>query len=221
MRPHVFINIAASIDGRISDERRKQIRISCEEDMLRVDKLRAESDAIMVGIGTVLADNPKLTVRNTALKEERTRTGKAPNPIRVVVDSRARTPPNANVLSKEAKTLIAVSESADKVKLASLKNRAEVFIAGKNRVDLRTLLEHLYSLGVRRLMVEGGARLNYGLISEGLVDEIMIYYGGIIIADGPAIVDGPSFKPPVPVELSEVKQLGKGVLAIWKCTNKL
>jgi len=221
MRPHVLINVAASVDGKISDESRRQIRISCKEDMERVDRLRAESDAIMVGIGTVLADDPKLTVKSKALREERSRAGRTPNPLRVVVDSKARLPLDAKVLDGEAETLVAVSESADREKLNSLKKKAETFVAGKDKVDLRALLEYLYSLGVKRLMVEGGARLNHALISERLVDEIIVYYGNMIIGDGPTIADGTSFKPPVSLELVEIKKLGKGVLAVWKCIGKL
>ncbi|AEA46941.1 2,5-diamino-6-(ribosylamino)-4(3H)-pyrimidinone 5'-phosphate reductase [Archaeoglobus veneficus] len=216
MRPHVFINVAASADGRISDESRRQIRISCEEDMQRVDRLRAESDAIVVGIGTVLSDDPRLTVKSQALREERVKNGRTPNPLRVVVDSRARTPLNARVLDGEAETLVAVSDLADEERVAALREKASVFVAGQEKVDLRALMEYLYSIGVRRVMVEGGARLNHSLIAEGLVDEIMVYYGGMIIGNGPCIADGPSFKPPVPLELVRVSRLGSGVLAVWK-----
>ncbi len=100
MRPFVFINIAMSADGKISTRERRQVRISGNEDFSRVDQIKAESDAIMVGIGTVIADNPSLTVKSSELRAGRRAAGKDENPIRVVVDSAARTPLDADILHK-------------------------------------------------------------------------------------------------------------------------
>jgi len=97
-RPFVFINAAMSADGKISAVKRTQTRISGTEDFERVDALRAGSDAIMVGIGTVLADNPSLKVKSEERREERKRAGKDENPWRIVVDSTARTPVDAERL---------------------------------------------------------------------------------------------------------------------------
>ncbi len=217
-RPYVFINSAMSLDGKISNDRREQVRISTPEDFKVVDELRAGSDAVMVGIGTVLSDDPKLTVKSEELRKRRVRLGKPENPLRVVVDSRARTPLNSKVLNGPAKTLIAVAEEADRSRIEELRKRAEVFIAGKGRVDLRALLEHLYSSGVRRLMVEGGSELNYSLIKLGLVDEIRVFYSGIVIAgkSAPTLVSGSSFATPLRVRLKSVEVLGNGVAVVWE-----
>ena len=220
-RPFVFINVAASADGKISDESRRQVRISCKADLKRVDMLRATSDAVMVGIGTVLSDNPKLTVKAGDLMALRMKRGKNRQPLRVVVDSRCRVPPDAEVLSGEAETLIAVSHAADeeKVKLVAEKENVEVVRFGKERVDLPALVEYLkVKKGVDRLMVEGGATLNHAMLREGLVDEISIYYGSMIIGGklSPTIVDGESFETPLKLELVECRQLGEGVLTRWR-----
>jgi len=175
MRPFVFINAAMSLDGKISNEKREKVRISSKEDFEIVDRLRAESDAVMVGIGTVLSDNPKLTVKSEKLREERMKKGKQPNPIRVVVDSKARTPLSSRILNDEAKTIIAVSKIADRERVEKLREKAEVVVFGKDKVDLRALLEYLYSKGVRKLMVEGGSEINHSLIKEGLIDEIRVF----------------------------------------------
>ncbi|MGZ5562829.1 MAG: dihydrofolate reductase family protein, partial [Halobacteriota archaeon] len=97
MRPFVIINSAMSADGKISTVARKQVRISGKEDMQRVDALKANTDAVMVGIGTVLADDPKLTIKSDILKRERVAKGRTKNPLRIVVDSNARTPSTAAI----------------------------------------------------------------------------------------------------------------------------
>ncbi len=222
MKPFVFINVASSVDGKISDESRRQLRISCEEDFRRVDELRAESDAVMVGIGTVLADDPRLTVKSEELRRWRVKRGLPENPIRVVVDSRCRIPPNARVLGGEAETIVAVSRVADRNRIERLRERAEVVVLGENRVDLVALMRYLHERGIRRVMVEGGATLNYGLLKEGLVDEIYVYYGNMIIggAKAPTVVDGTSFDPPVELELISVERVGRGVLTKWRVVSR-
>ncbi len=214
-KPFVFINVAASLDGRITDWRRRQIRISCDEDMQRVDKLRAESDAILVGIGTVLSDNPSLTVKSRELRENRVKEGKSQNPLRVILDSKARMPLNAKVLSKDAETLIAVSRIAEREKVEELKKRAEVAILGEDRVDLRLLMDYLWRKGVRKLMVEGGGRVISSFLKERLVDQIFVYTGGVVFGEGVSIAEG-KISPHVKLELLEVRKLGRGVLTRWR-----
>jgi len=211
----VFINVAASVDGRITDWSRRQVRISCEEDMKRVDSLRAESDAILVGIGTVLADNPSLTVKSEELREKRIKAGKTPNPLRVILDSKARTPVNARVLSGNAETLIAVSERAEGKRVERLKEKAEVVVAGRDRVDLRLLIDHLEKRGVEKLMVEGGGRVISSFLRERIADYLYVYTGGIVFGEGVSLAEG-MLNPHVKLELLDVRRLGKGVLSKWR-----
>ncbi|AGK60784.1 2,5-diamino-6-(5-phosphoribosylamino)pyrimidin-4(3H)-one reductase [Archaeoglobus sulfaticallidus PM70-1] len=217
MKPFVFVNIASSIDGKISDESRKQVRISCREDFQRVDRLRAFSDAIMVGIGTVLSDDPSLTVKDERLRYERVQAGKDENPIRVVVDSRLRIPLNAKILDDRARTIVATTEKGlERVKL--IEERAEVVVFGREKVDLRLLCEYLYKIGVRRLMVEGGGTLINSLLREKMIDEFNIYYGNMIIGgrNSPTVVDGESFADPVRLELISCQKLGEGIFTRWR-----
>ncbi|MFP3945944.1 MAG: 2,5-diamino-6-(ribosylamino)-4(3H)-pyrimidinone 5'-phosphate reductase [Archaeoglobaceae archaeon] len=217
MRPFTFINVAASADGKISDQKKRQIKISCEEDAERVDRLRASSDAIMVGIGTVLSDNPRLTVKNESLRSQRVADGKPSNPIRVVVDSRCRVPQTSHVLNDDARTILAVSEKAEKTRVEEISEMAEVIITGKERVNLSALSTRLFEIGIGKLMVEGGGTLNHSMLSEGLVDEIIVYYGNMIIGSGPSPVEGNSFDPPLRLELSEMEKIGNGVFVRWRC----
>jgi len=221
MRPFVFINSAMSADGKISTILRKQVRISGQNDLRRVDTLRAHSDAVMVGIGTILADNPKLTVKSEALTTMRTQQGKPSDPLRVVVDSNARTPLNASVLG--ARALIAVSQKAPQQTVQTLSKKAEVFVAGEDVVDLVALLSNLKQRGVESLMVEGGARLNFALLDLGLVDEIYTYVGNIVIGgnNAPTLVDGAGFIANfLMLDLRGLSRMDDGFLVRWRVKGR-
>lgn len=222
MRPFVFINSAMSADGKISTTLRKQVRISGQNDIARVDTLRAHSDAVMVGIGTILADDPKLNIKSEALKAMRTQQGKSSNPLRIVIDSNARTPLNASVLG--ARTLVAVSQKAPSHAVKALSVKSEVFIAGDNVVDLVKLLSHLKQRGVESLMVEGGARLNFALLELGLVDELYTYVGNIVIGgdQAPTLVDGVGFTANfVKLDLKEISRMDDGLLIQWRVKGRI
>jgi 2,5-diamino-6-(ribosylamino)-4(3H)-pyrimidinone 5'-phosphate reductase len=216
-RPFVFINSAMSADGKISTIERKQVRISGTDDLKRVDQLKASADAVMVGVGTVLADNPKLTIKSEELKQTRLSQGKPKDPIRVVVDSNARTPPNAAILGSN--TILASSKNAPRDKLRDLAEKSEVLIVGENTVDLIKLLWRLKERGIERLMVEGGGTLNFSLLKLGLVDEICTYIGNMVIGGvtAPTLADGEGFVDDfIKLELRETSKLGTGVLLSWK-----
>jgi 2,5-diamino-6-(ribosylamino)-4(3H)-pyrimidinone 5'-phosphate reductase len=219
-RPFVFINSAMSADGKISTKERKQVKISGQIDFKRMDKLRAGSDAIMVGIGTILADDPSLTVKSPELRESRLEKGLDENPARIIIDSNARTPFDADIFKKgEGKRIIIVSESAPVEKTSGLKKKADIIVAGKERVDLTVAMSELKKLGINRLMVEGGATLSWGMISEGLVDEIYIFVGNLIIGgkSAPTFVDGEGFPESdiQKLELIDAEKIEEGILLKW------
>ncbi|VVB86109.1 2,5-diamino-6-ribosylamino-4(3H)-pyrimidinone 5'-phosphate reductase [uncultured archaeon] len=223
-RPFVFINAAMSADGKIATIERKQTRISGSIDFDRMDELRATSDAIMVGIGTVLCDNPSLTVKSAQRRDKRRSSGLPENPVRIVVDSTARTPVDADIFKKgEGKRIIAVAESAPQERVKQLAGRADIIIAGKKNVDLEKLLAELKARGIHRLMVEGGATLNWGLISGGFVDEIYNFIGNIIIGgkSAPTLADGEGFKNGFcRLDLLSCEKMEDGVLIKWKVLYK-
>jgi 2,5-diamino-6-(ribosylamino)-4(3H)-pyrimidinone 5'-phosphate reductase len=215
-RPFVFINSAMSVDGKISSILHEQVRISGREDMARVDALRAESDAVMVGVGTVLADDPSLRLKSTELKLVRVGKGKSENPLRVVVDSLARMPPDARVMGPGC--LLAVSRSAPQDRLAKLSGRCEIIMCGIERVSLPELMSELIHRGVKRLMVEGGATLNWSMIECGLADELYVYMGAMIIGgkDAPTLVDGLGFPSDFPkLKLISAQRVDDGLLLKW------
>ena len=185
-RPHVILNAGMTLDGKIAT-RTGDSQISGPEDLERVYKIRAEVDAVMVGIGTVLEDDPRLTVHRVSSEK--------PNPLRVVVDSRARTPLSARVLSADAQTLIAVSESAPRARVEELSKRAAVRAFGARKVDLPALLAHLAERGIKSLLLEGGGTLNWGMVKEGLIDEVRLALKPVLVGgrDAVSLVDGEGF----------------------------
>ena len=220
-RPFTFINSAMSADGKISTKERKQVRISGDVDFDRMDELRASSDAVMVGIGTVLADDPSLTVKSEERRAARKADGREENPIRVVVDSHARTPIDADIFKKgEGTRVIAVSGSAPSEKVKALEEMAVVIVAGEDRVDLPELVVRLKEMGIDRLMIEGGAGLNWGMLSCGLVDEIYCFVGNLIIggSSSPTLVDGMGFeeKEIMGLEFVSFEKMDDGVVLKWR-----
>lgn len=184
LRPYVILNSAMTLDGKIATKTGSS-EISGPEDLIRVHKIRKEVDAIMVGINTVLADDPRLTVHKIPSVP-------SDNPLRVVVDSRARTPLEFRILNTDAPTLIAVSKSADLQKVETLKKKVDVVLCGDKRVDLPCLMAELHGKGVKTLMLEGGSTLNYSMLSQGLVDEVRVCIAPMIAGgrDSKTLVDG-------------------------------
>lgn len=222
MRPFTFINAAMSADGKISTSLRKQVRISGDNDFARVDHLRAGADAVMVGIGTVLGDDPSLTIKSENLRRAHKEKYGYDNPIRIVVDSMARTPIEADILIKgDAERIIAVCEQAPKQQVEELKKKSTIITSGNAQVDLNILMSSLHQKGIHTLMVEGGATLNWSLISQGLVDEIYTYIGAVILGGekAPTLVDGIGFssrKQATGLELISIEKIDDGVLLKWR-----
>ena len=181
-RPFVFINVAMTADGKIDTFARKGAAISSQRDKERVDQLRAEADAIMVGGRTLLDEDPKLTVKSESLRAERVARGLPPNPVKVGVVSDANLRADSKFLNEgAARVVIFTTHQTSKDKLAFLHSRnVNVYVHDSERVGLHKALATLRELGIQRLMVEGGATLNFELMRLGLVDEVTAYIAPMI-----------------------------------------
>ncbi|MFB6251241.1 MAG: 2,5-diamino-6-(ribosylamino)-4(3H)-pyrimidinone 5'-phosphate reductase [Halobellus sp.] len=213
---HVVVNAAMSADGKLSSRRREQVRISGSADFTRVDRLRADNDAILVGVGTVLADDPHLTLDDEELRDRRRERDDDPNPARVVVDSTGRTPLDARILDDAAETYLLTSQSISDERRRDLEAAgATALAAGTGRVDLESALSELEADGIRALMIEGGGEIIYSLFAAGLVDELSVYVGSLVIGgrDAPTLVDGDGFEERFPsLSLRATTRIGDGVL---------
>jgi 2,5-diamino-6-(ribosylamino)-4(3H)-pyrimidinone 5'-phosphate reductase len=173
----------------------------------------------MVGVGTVLADDPSLTVDDHERQADRRGRGDPANPARVVVDSRSRTPGDARVLDDAAHTYLLVSQVAPLDFVEEMEEAgATVVAAGERRVDLVTALAKLEGDGVDQLMVEGGGELIFSLFEAGLVDELSTFVGPTVIGgrDAPTLADGEGFLGDFPeLSLRTVYELDDGVFLQW------
>lgn len=198
-RPHVLVNVAMSADGKIDSVARKGAAISSAADKRRVDELRASVDAVLVGGKTLLAENPKLTVRDPALRRARLEGGLPENPMKVGVVSVADLDVEGDfVRAGPAERLVFTTRRTPPEQISRLEEvGVQVFVSGEARVDLPEVLETLHRLGVRRLLVEGGGTIIAEFFRLGLVDELTIYIAPRVFGgeSAPTPADGPGFLP--------------------------
>jgi 2,5-diamino-6-(ribosylamino)-4(3H)-pyrimidinone 5'-phosphate reductase len=204
VRPRVIINAAMSVDGKIALPGGRGIRLSNDDDMRRVHRLRAQVDAILVGVGTVLKDDPKLTVKPEYARGR--------NPLRVVLDSEGKTPDEANVLDGSSPTLVVTSDACEREF-----PRADVLRCGKDEVDLGRLLDHFSKRGIRSVLVEGGSTVIWSFLREGLADELKVFVSSRVLGgrSAPTLAGGEgvtSLDESIPLRLERTRRLGDGVL---------
>jgi 2,5-diamino-6-(ribosylamino)-4(3H)-pyrimidinone 5'-phosphate reductase len=216
VRPAVWVNCAASADGRLAYADGRPARLSSPEDLRRVQQLRANADAILVGVGTIVKDDPSLRVHWDLLGR-----AEGKSPTRVVVDSVGRTPANARVLDGTIPTIVATTERCAR----TFPSHVRTVVAGRTTVDLLGLFVQLHALGVRRLMVEGGAEILSSVLRAGLFDRFTVYYAPVVIGGrtAPPVVTGPETGGPadtVRLRLLALDRLGEGYVVTYASTGR-
>ena len=181
-RPFVRMNAAATADGKIDTFERRGASISSARDKERVDKLRAEADAVLIGGRTLHGDDPGLTIKSAVLRAEREALGRAKNPAKAAIASRLDLQLTSNFLTAgPSRIMLFTTSQTSEHQLAMIRSSgAEVYVLGDERVDLVAALQIMKENDIKNLMVEGGATLNYELINLGLVDELTIYIAPMI-----------------------------------------
>jgi diaminohydroxyphosphoribosylaminopyrimidine deaminase/5-amino-6-(5-phosphoribosylamino)uracil reductase len=209
-RPFVVLKAAATLDGRTAAADRTSRWISSEAARDDVQRLRAWADAIVVGAGTALDDDPSLTVRDERWA------GAAP-PLRVVVDAAGRVPATRRVFDAAAPTLVATTERAPAAALRAWRDAgADVVVIdrdGDGGVPLAALVDHLGKRDVQGALVEGGATLAWSFVREGLVDRLVLYLAPKLLggASAPGVLGGVGFAPiaeAMAVEIRSVARVG-------------
>ncbi|MFN3568220.1 MAG: dihydrofolate reductase family protein [Caldimicrobium sp.] len=190
-RPYVIIVSEVTLDGKLTLYRgassKELMSLMTKEVYKYLHGVRAQVDGIMVGCETVRTDNPSLTVRYVEGK----------NPVRIIPCSTANVPYDASIFSKDAPTIIVTTERAPKERIEKIKSLgAEIIISGEDLVDFTKLLPLLYERGIKKLMVEGGASINWELIRLGFIDELRIIHLPVIVGgeNVPTLVGGEGFK---------------------------
>ena len=219
-RPFVFINVAMTADGKIDTFERRGAAISSLRDRERVDRLRAGADAIMVGGKTLIGEDPKLTVKSEALRAERLAHGLSPNPIKVGIVTEANIKADSQFLNMgPAEIVIFTTRRTSKEQLSLLEARhVHVYATQAEKVDLQAALATLAKMDVKRLMVEGGATLNFELMRFGLVDELTVYVAPMIFggASAPTLAAGLGLArgDAIPMKLIDVEKWDDGAVLL-------
>ena len=165
-RPKVILSAAITLDGKIAT-RTGDSKISSKKDKIRVHKLRTTVDAILVGINTIQRDNPLLNVRYV----------KGKNPLRIILDSNGKISSNSKIIKTSHKipTMIIVSQEITKKNFKRLeKFPLELIVLGKKSVDIKKLLKFLFKRKIKKILVEGGGKVNWEFLNQDLVDEVIV-----------------------------------------------
>ncbi|MEK6971689.1 MAG: 2,5-diamino-6-(ribosylamino)-4(3H)-pyrimidinone 5'-phosphate reductase [Thermoproteota archaeon] len=186
-RPYVILSAATSLDGKIATKSGDS-RFSSGKDKIRVYRLRATVDAILVGKNTVKRDDPILTVHHV----------KGKNPIRIILDSRATISTKSRIIKtcNKIPTIIAVSKKASNKNLEKLRKfPLKIIISGNNIVNIKKLLKTLWKLKIKKILVEGGGTVNWEFVNQNLFDEIIVTITPFLVGgkDAVSIIEGKGF----------------------------
>mgnify|MGYP002760951020 CR=1 FL=1 len=207
---HVPLTAALSLARKLSTVHRTQVQLSGDADFDRLEAIRIGVDAVVVGVGTVLADDPGLVVPETALPAGATQ------PTRVVFDSTARTPPDAAVLDARAASIVVCTPAAPAERVEALRDTGAMVIETPGeRVQVTSALRALEDAGIERILIEGGGELIYSAVAAGVIDAVSLYIAPVIIggADAPTLADGRGFTETFPrFDIESVHRLDAGVV---------
>jgi 2,5-diamino-6-(ribosylamino)-4(3H)-pyrimidinone 5'-phosphate reductase len=210
----IVINAAMTADGKIATGNGNSA-ISSKTDLRRVHQLRKSVDAIMVGISTVLIDDPQLTVRFGATSSR--------SPTRIVVDSTGRIPSSSKLLKRanEFSTIVATSNRITFDNIRRIEGTgAKVLVAGRNKVELKKVFRVLEQMGHKRILVEGGGELNWSVLKLGIVDELIVTISPRIVGGRSAttLVEGEGcnrISEGMPLKLRDVKRYANGEIILF------
>lgn len=185
MRPYVLLSVATSIDGYIDDTEDGRLLLSNEEDFDRVDEVRASSDAIMVGAGTIRADNPRLLVNSDDRRARRVRDGKPEFPLKVAITGSGKLSRDLKFWHHGGEKIAYTTDVGEALLRDEIGDLATVRNLG-SEISFPATLDDLGRRGVRQLMIEGGGSIHTAMLSQGLVDEIHMVVAPLLVGQSSA-----------------------------------
>ncbi|MFB7056884.1 RibD family protein [Streptomyces vinaceus] len=214
-RPYVLLSVATSVDGYIDDTSTERLLLSNSEDFDRVDQVRAESDAILIGAGTMRSDNPRLLVNSEERRAERVASGKPAYPLKVTISASGDLEADLKFWHHGGEKLAYTTDAGEEKLRERLAGLADVVSTGPT-IDFGALLDDLGARGIERLMVEGGGQIHTAFLSQGLADEIHLAIAPLVVGDP----DAPRFLHPAAypggsshrMHLAEASTIGDVVL---------
>lgn len=212
--PYVLLSAAVSLDGFLDDTGPERLLLSGPADFDRVDEVRASSDAILVGAGTIRSDNPRLLVNSAERRAARVDAGRPAYPLKVTVSGSGDLDPDARFWHTGGEKIVYTTDQGAVRAADALRGPAVDVVSTGAELDWRAVLEHLHDVrGVRRLMVEGGGRVHTQLMGQGLADELQLAVAPLFVgqADAPRLF-GPGGYPPGRMRLVETRAVGDVVL---------
>jgi 5-amino-6-(5-phosphoribosylamino)uracil reductase len=215
-RPYTVLSCGMSIDGYVDSASDERLILSNDADLDRVDGVRAQCDAILVGAATVRNDNPRLLVRQQQRREERVARGQKPSPLKVTVTCGARLDPRALFFTTGESEKLVYCPSAGLPLARSRLGAVATVVDGGPRVSMAGIAQDLHERGVRRLMVEGGGTIHTQFLTAALADELQLVVAPFFVGDSRArrfVGDGPfPFGADRPAALADVRRIGEVVL---------
>ncbi len=193
-RPFVYMNMAMTADGKVTSAAREYPSFTSRRDRVNMDRLRAEADAILVGAGTLRADDPPLHVRDPEMRAYRRSLGKPDGLLNVLVSAGLAVDPESGFFRAggAAGRIVATVDEAPAERVRALEAHAEVWRLGRGAVDIRELLRRLRARGVERLLVEGGGETNWAFVRDDLLDELHVTVAPALLGGraAPTLVEG-------------------------------
>lgn len=212
-RPYVLLSVAVSIDGRINDTTPGGLPLSNEADFDRVDHVRSECDAILIGAGTLRNDNPRMTIKSAARRAQRVAAGRPEHLVKVLLTGSGDLDPSFRWFHSPGHRIVYTTDLGQGRLEGLLGTDTEVVSLGSS-INLKLVLSDLSERGIERLMVEGGEQVHTELLSQGLVDEIHLVVAPLLVGTGPRFLDDTTFPwlAATRMEVAEVKVIEDVVL---------
>lgn len=195
-RPYVTVNMAVSVDGKITTYRRERMTLGTRHDRYMMDVLRARSGAVIIGAGTVQHDGYPILVRDDGLRQKRVTRGQTPHPLNVVASHELDLPAKSSFFKRDdTEILIYTTRKAPAARVRRFSKLAEVIVLPRQTLAPEAITDDLFERGVTNLLLEGGGELHFAFLKADLVDEIYLTITPRLIggAEAPTMMDGRGF----------------------------